>query len=61
MTCAEKYLKEHPGEQIQGCPHDHGYLPKPERCMEISCFGRCWAREFPEVTKTIKNRKENKK
>lgn len=55
MTCAEKYLKEHPGEMIVGCPHDHGYLPKPDNCMAISCFGKCWAREYP---KTKENRKD---
>ena len=48
MTCADKYLAEHPGESIKGCPHDYGYLPYPAACYTISCFKDCWAREVPE-------------
>ena len=49
MTAAELYLQEHPGDYIRGCPHDWGYFPeKHPLCMEISCFGKCWAIEVDE-------------
>jgi hypothetical protein len=49
MTAAEKFFAEHPGGYIRGCPHEWGYFEeKHPRCMEISCFGKCWAREVPE-------------
>lgn len=51
MTCAEKYLSEHPGEWIKGCPQDYGYVEKPENCYSISCHKDCWAREVPEKKK----------
>lgn len=54
MTCLEKYFKEHPGDHIVGCPHDYGYLEKPENCFsyKMSCFKDCWTRE-------IKNNSDN--
>lgn len=59
MTCREKLKLEHP-ELVHnvyeggchGCPHDYGYLPKPEECTDrsgCSFCTACWDREIPET------------
>lgn len=48
MTCLEKYFREHPGDYVVGCPHDYGYLNKPEECYNMSCYKDCWPREIEE-------------
>jgi hypothetical protein len=55
MTCIEKYFIDHPDTQVDGCPHHYGYLEKPKNCYCISCFKDCWAREYPENNKEVKN------
>lgn len=54
MTCREKLKIELPrsvGIQYEGgcegCPHDYGYMPKPNNCEELSCTA-CWDMEIPE-------------
>lgn len=56
MTCREKLAMEHPdcvGQSYyiggcHGCPHDYGYLDKPDYCNAYSgdCTA-CWDREIP--------------
>lgn len=59
MTCREKLKKDDTGcvgnEWIGGCcgcPHDYGYLDRPEYCddegNDVLC-GKCWDREIPET------------
>ena len=59
MTCREKLFIDHPDDVdstwcggCRGCPHHHGYLPKPAKCeggrfnSEHICTA-CWDREIP--------------
>lgn len=63
MTCREKMAMEHPTDTGSaylggciGCPHDHGYLDKPEYCPQVNgnmlgdneLCTKCWDREIPE-------------
>ena len=58
MTCREKLAKELPhcvSDTYNGgcmrCPHDYGYLPKPEWCkLDVKCH-ECWDRELPNEKK----------
>lgn len=59
MTCREKLKIEHPecideeySGGCEGCPHNYGYLPKPDRCGETTCT-KCWDREVPGTESTI--------
>lgn len=59
MTCREKLKIEHPecinkryAGGCEGCPHNYGYLPKPDKCRETRCTV-CWDREIPEIEPTI--------
>lgn len=55
MTAREKLAMEHPDEVNEelyeggcfGCPHEYGYLPRPENCEDGICT-ECWDRELPE-------------
>ena len=56
MTCIEKYLKDHTGENAariieDKCPNISGGfdIPDPEYCDPIKCTEcvRCWNRELP--------------
>jgi DNA repair exonuclease SbcCD ATPase subunit len=71
MTCKEKYMQEHPDEDIKSvvirsCPMDFGYLGKPSKCYIAACGDDpsyklcrdCWNREIPE-TEVTKKEKEN--
>lgn len=55
MTCLERYFREHPGDYVIGCPHDYGYLNKPDACYSMSCFKDCWPREIQENIQEIDN------
>lgn len=53
MTCREKlkieypkYIDERYSGGCNGCPHDYGYLPMPDRCSETTCT-ECWDRIIP--------------
>lgn len=55
MTCREKLAKEFPhcvSDMYTGgcskCPHDYGYLPRPEVCNSPNACKECWDREIPE-------------
>ena len=60
MTCREKLKIEYPervNKRFVGgclyCPHDYGYLPKPDWCLNegtISCI-KCWRREIADEYK----------
>ena len=62
MTCKEKYIKEHPGCDIDAvidgcCPSEYGYLHDPRNCdaatdTEAMSCETCWDRELPEEVKT---------
>lgn len=72
MTCREKLRLEHPDMctpiyigGCRDCPHDYGYLPKPDYCPDIGTAdaGRCalcWDREIPEDGKASKEIKAPK-
>lgn len=63
MTCREKVAIENPSSisnlyegGVMGCPHMHGYLPRPEYCDTIDDSRRCtkcWDREIPGESKPI--------
>lgn len=57
MTCREKLAQEHPDNignrwlgGCAGCPHDYGYLAKPEYCNfgqgAATICTECWDREI---------------
>lgn len=62
MTCREKLKIEHPecvrvgfGGGCRDCPHDYGYLDRPDYCKQIGYPTRCeecWDREIPEQIDT---------
>ena len=68
MTCREKLTLEHSrfiddiyGGGCRGCPHEYGYLPRPEQCTnEYGCefCTACWDREIPGTAPT-EIKKEN--
>lgn len=43
-----EYIKEHYAGGCAGCPHNYGYLPKPDKCSKTTCT-KCWDREIPET------------
>lgn len=59
MTCREKLMKDYPDcvdenciAGCKGCPHDYGYLIKPEHCenhLDPQFCSECWDREIPET------------
>lgn len=70
MTAREKLAKEHPifVDQVYdggcgGCPHDYGYLPKPDYCTSINndTCRKCWDREIPEIERSASAMSESKK
>ena len=60
MTCREKLALEYPKSihpffdgGCAGCPHEYGYLERPDYCDTSSYHnmfrcGECWSREIPE-------------
>lgn len=55
MTCRERLANEKPemvnAQHIGGCfscPHEYGYLDKPEYCSFANCY-KCWDREIPST------------
>lgn len=57
MTCLGKYKRDNPKLVMNpygvpaGCPHEYGYLERPEWCAgcpgTVACL-ECWNRKIPE-------------
>jgi archaellum component FlaC len=68
MTCREKLKIEHPDcianvydAGCKGCPHDYGYLGRPEYCNHLfneisnNICTACWDREIPGEVSDVDN------
>lgn len=65
MTCAEQYMKDHPGrtDYLGDCPSTYGYLDDIEECGDgigHEMCQKCWNREIPEETKKGESMPEEK-
>lgn len=70
MTCRDRLKMEHPEfvsnaciGGCKGCPHDYGYLPKPDYCgtstsapKAVNDCVMCWDREIPESVDIPQNK-----